>query len=146
MRAEKDTASALKDAIIANSLRKHGPDWTDLKRGGFDPDALWQRVEGDRELLRELTAVFENEFPAILASIETAIRQHDAAGLVTAGHKVKGAVLQFSAEAAAAAARELEQIGQSGTLAGAETALAKLKHETELLVKSLHRMTGEKAQ
>ena len=123
------------------NLRNQDPCWTDSKNARFDPEALWKRVEGDTELLREVIAVFETEFPEMLASATRAIENHDAAQLERVAHKIKGTVTQFSASVAVAAARELEQLGRSGTLTGAGDVLEKLKREMEWLVGRLHLMS-----
>jgi HPt (histidine-containing phosphotransfer) domain-containing protein len=97
-------------------------------------------VDGDPELLRDLMAVFEEEFPAMLESLEQAIQNGDATGLERAAHKIKGSMLQFSGHGAAAAALQLEELGRNGTVAGAGIPLQQLKQETEVLVKTLHTM------
>jgi HPt (histidine-containing phosphotransfer) domain-containing protein len=131
---------------MAGKLTSHGQDWTGLKSAGFDPEALWERVEGDTELLGDLIAVFKKESPGMLAKLAAAIENGDAAGLERAAHKIKGSALQFSGFGAAAAALELEQLGRSGTVAGAEAALERLKQEINMLLKSLQAMAGEMSQ
>jgi len=112
------------------------------KSAGFDWETLWRRVEGDRELLRELIGVFESEFPVILERMESAALQGDAAGLEKAAHKIKGALLQFSAHGAADAARRLEETGRSGKVAGAEEILPVLRQEIDRLLQSLRALAG----
>jgi HPt (histidine-containing phosphotransfer) domain-containing protein len=146
MQMEKEDALQAKKRIIGIDLPGKAPDWAAFKSAGFDPDALWRRIEGDVELLRELIAVFEEESPEMLDKLATAIENGDAAGLEKVGHKIKGSVLQFSGFAAGAAALELEQLGRNGTLTGAEAALQKLKQEIDILMKSLHVMAGEISQ
>ena len=82
----------------------------------------------------------------MLASVEAAIAEQDGPVLEKAGHKAKGAVLQFSADAAAATALDLEEMGRNGSMAGAAAVLERLKRETELLLQSLHRMIDRTAQ
>jgi HPt (histidine-containing phosphotransfer) domain-containing protein len=127
-------------------LPNHGQDWAGLKSAGFDPEALWGRVEGDAELLRDLITVFEEESPSMLAKLAAAIQNGDAADLERAAHKIKGSALQFSGLSAAAAALDLEQMGRRGALAGAEAALERLRQEIDVLLKSLHAMAGEMSQ
>jgi len=111
-----------------------------LKTERFDPGSLWDRVDGDMGLLRELIEVFAEEGPRMLARVDNAIRNGSALELEKASHKIKGSVLQFSASAAAAVALKLEEIGKRGIVAGAEQLLAQLKQEVELLQKSLNAM------
>jgi HPt (histidine-containing phosphotransfer) domain-containing protein len=123
------------------NLRNDGPGWSNLKSAGFDPEALWKRVEGDPKLLRGLIEVFETEFPGMLAGATRAIQNHDGIQLERAAHKIKGAVLQFSASGAVAMAVELERLGRSGTVAGASGTLEKLKSEVQGLVEALQSMS-----
>jgi len=123
------------------TLRNDAPGWSNLKSAGFYPEALWKRVEGDPGLLRGLIAVFENEFPGMLAGATRAIENDDGTQLVRAAHKIKGSLLQFSASGAVAMAMELEQLGRSGTVAGASGTLEKLKSEVQWLVGRLHSMS-----
>ena len=88
-----------------------------LKSGHFDPDALWNRVHGDVNLLRELADLFAVEVPEMLAGVEKAIKHGSPSDLEKSSHKVKGSMLQFSAHAAADIALELEEHGRVGSMA-----------------------------
>ena len=118
---------------------------SDLQNSGFDADALWERVDGDVELLRDLMRIFRVEFPGMIGGAEAAFRQGDAAGLAKSGHKLKGSLLQFSGRAGAAAAQQLEELGKTGRVTGAEPLIHTLKQEVELLMKSLNTMVGRMA-
>lgn len=133
--------------IIAGRLENQGPNFSHLKSDRFDPDSLWERVDGDMELLRELLEVFTEEGPRMLASIEEAIQHGSALELQKSAHKMKGSVLQFSATAAAAIAFELEEKGKHGSLDGTAPLYARLKDEIDLLWKSLKSMVyGDQVQ
>jgi HPt (histidine-containing phosphotransfer) domain-containing protein len=140
MRTEKEGISGANEVIIAGMLQRRNTDWAALKSAGFDPGSLWERVDGDPELLRDLLEVFKEEFPPMLAGLEHAIQNGDATGLERSAHKIKGSMLQFSGHGAAAAALQLEELGRNGTVAGAGIALQRLKQETEILMKTLHTM------
>ncbi|HXA85115.1 MAG TPA: Hpt domain-containing protein [Candidatus Dormibacteraeota bacterium] len=116
-----------------------------MKIEHFDQQSLWARVAGDPELLRELVELFTSEAPRMLARVEQAIKDGSPSGLEKASHKIKGAVLQFSADTAAAIALELEENGRRGSVTGAEALLKKLKHEVDLLLQTLRVMVGGKA-
>jgi HPt (histidine-containing phosphotransfer) domain-containing protein len=118
---------------------------TILKSEHFDPESLWRRVEHDPDLLRELVEVFAAEAPRVLARIDEGIRRGSAGDVEKASHKLKGSVLQFSARAAAAAAQELEGKAQSGSVAGAEPLLNRLRHEIDLLQGGLNAMVCDGA-
>ncbi len=82
----------------------------------------------------------------MMAVLDAAIGKQDGPVLEKAGHKAKGALLQFSAHAAAATALKLEEMGRKGSMAGAQAVLKKLKRESDWLLKSLHRMIDTMAQ
>ena len=111
-----------------------------MKSEIFDTIALWNRVDGDVDLLRELASVFAAEAPAILAQIELAIHSGDPETVEKASHKLKGSALQLAASAAAAAARQLEEMGKSKSLNGAEASLVTLRNELRLLQDALNSM------
>lgn len=135
-----------KQAIIAGTLPGQKSTFSDLKSARFDPDSLWERVDEDPELLRDLTAVFAGELPGMLSRIEAAIQNTDTAELEKAAHKIKGSALQFSAPRAAEAAQQLEELGRSGKAAGAEMLLRTLQQEIDLLMALLNSMARRVAR
>ncbi len=117
-----------------------------LKSGHFDPDALWNRVHGDVNLLRELADLFAAEVPGMLAGIEKAIKHGSPSDLEKASHKVKGSMLQFSAHAAADIALELEERGRIGSMNGTASLLQKLRQEISGLQQTLHAMVRDRGR
>ena len=111
-----------------------------MKSEQFDPETLWRRVDHDRDLLRELVAVFAVETPQLLARIEEGIQAGLAGDVKKASHKLKGSLLQFSARTAAATAQELEENAQNGSVVGAASLLNRLRHEIDLLREGLNMM------
>lgn len=140
MNTEKAGICETNQEIIAGRLENQAPTFSHLKSDRFDPESLWERVDGDMELLRELLEVFTEEGPRMLARIEEAIQHGSAIELQKAAHKMKGSVLQFSATAAAAISFELEEKGKHGSVDGTASLLARLKDEIDLLWKSLNSM------
>ena len=111
-----------------------------LKSEHFDAETLWRRLDHDRDLLREVVAVFAVEAPQLLARIEEGIRGGSAGDVKRASHKLKGSLLQFAARAAVAAAQELEEKAENGLVAGAAPLLNRLRHEIDLLRQGLNAM------
>jgi HPt (histidine-containing phosphotransfer) domain-containing protein len=137
---EKQDISGTNREIIPGALPNQCSRFNHLKSDRFDPESLWDRVDGDMDLLRELNEVFAEEGPKMLARIEDAIRHGSAADLEKSAHKLKGSVLQFSAQAAAAIAAELENMGRCGSVTGAEPLLHTLRQEITLLQAALSSM------
>jgi HPt (histidine-containing phosphotransfer) domain-containing protein len=142
---EKQGFPGLNREIIANALQQVA--WLDpLKREQFDQDALWNRVHGDVTLLRELVALFATEVPVMLAKIEKAIKHGSPSDLEKASHKMKGSMLQFSAHAAANIARQLEENGRIGSMAGTGDLLQNLRQEISELQQTLNAMVRDGMQ
>jgi HPt (histidine-containing phosphotransfer) domain-containing protein len=137
---QKQGVSGSIQEIITTGPERYDARCKALKREGFDPESLWDRIDGDVDLLRDLIGIFAKEYPGILLRIESAISQGEGNELQKASHKLKGSVLQFSASAAAAAAANLEEMGRKGSLEGAGAHLAKLKNEVGSLMESLNTM------
>jgi PAS domain S-box-containing protein len=78
----------------------------------FDMAAALERVDGDRELMRELAGLFLGECPQRMAEIRQAIDRKDGPGLQRAAHYLKGSVGNFAARAAHEAAGRLELAGR----------------------------------
>ena len=85
------------------------------------------RVGGDLELLKEIAALFLDEYPRVLDEIHKALATGDAPMLERAAHGLKGSVANFGARGAVDAAFQLEQLGKAGKLDQAPPALAALE-------------------
>jgi PAS domain S-box-containing protein len=101
--------------------------------GALDPDHALERIGGDRELLAELVAIFGQECPLLIGEMREALARRDSRVLERAAHSLKGAVGNFGAQSAFAAARELEALARTGDMERAEGALAALLKEIEQL-------------
>jgi HPt (histidine-containing phosphotransfer) domain-containing protein len=141
---KKQRISGINREIITNALR--AARFNALKSEHFDSDALWNRVHGDVNLLRELVDLFTAEVPVMLAKIEKAIKQGSPSDLENASHKIKGSMLQFSAHAAAAIARQLEENGRIGSMVGAGNLLQDLQQEISELQQTLEVMARDGRQ
>ncbi len=95
----------------------------------LDMTRLLERVGGDRRALAGLVRLFLADYPRLLRRIRRAIGQRDAPGLKISAHALKGAVSNFAAPAATAAAQRLQQIGESGDLDDARSACVHLEQE-----------------
>lgn len=103
------------------------------------------RVDGDRELLREMAGVFLDEYPLLLVTMQDALSHGNAQTLTYAVHTLKGSVANFAATNAFEAALKLEKIGRQGNLTQAKTALAELEAELARLAPLLTTLKMEAA-
>lgn len=109
-------------------------------RPSFNPEEILERVEGDREFLRELVDIFLAETPKTFAEIERCATEGDAGGLERAAHLMRGSVSHFGANAAVESARALEQMGRSGLTQEASARVAELGRALESLYQDLKGM------
>jgi HPt (histidine-containing phosphotransfer) domain-containing protein len=111
-----------------------------FKSDVFDALAVLERVNHDMDLLRDLVELFCQQYPELLRSIDRAIGQQEFLEVEKLSHKLKGSLLQFSAQRAISSARGLEEMGKRKTLEGASEAFARLGIEVTLLAQALHTM------
>jgi PAS domain S-box-containing protein len=97
--------------------------------GPLDPALLLERVGGDRRALASLVRTFRGDAPRKIAEIRRAVDAGDARGLQAAAHALKGAVSNFAARGAAAAAFRLQRMGEAGEMGEAPRVLAELECE-----------------
>jgi PAS domain S-box-containing protein len=105
--------------------------------GIIDRAALFAGFDGDRGLLRKAIKLFLADYPLHLAHIKKALRASDAEALARAAHALKGAVGNFAAKNATAAAQLIEGFGRAGDISAASGALATLESELALLSEEL---------
>jgi len=90
---------------------------------------LHRAAGGDEKLLRSLVKNFLADAPKKISALRRAIAQKDAVALASAAHALKGSLGLFGAHRAVAAARNLQNIGGSGKIDGAESEFRALEEE-----------------
>ena len=99
-----------------------------------------ERVAGDPEFLATMVKIFAADAPTRLDAIRAGLADADPRGVEQAAHSLKGALATMAADAAAAEALRLEQLGRSGSLTGAREILAALEHQVEAVTRALEAM------
>lgn len=112
---------------------------------GINSHLLLERVEGDRELLHEIIALFLAETPTITSALDHALAQGNSRALERAAHRLRGAVGHFGADRASDAALRLEQAARKGDLRAAAPLVAELKLALGDVVQALRRLREESA-
>jgi len=130
----QELAAAI-DELLFKAEEKREPEPAD--EVVFDREEALERVDNDKELLREIIALFEEECPQLLDAIRRAIAEKDGDALQHSAHTLKGSVGNFAARAAFDAAFQLERMGKERRWEGAEQALAELEREIERLLPAL---------
>ena len=98
-----------------------------LQEQVLDRDTALARVGGDLDLLKEIAALFLDEYPRALDDMHRALACGDAKTLERSAHGLKGSVANFGARAAVDAAFQLEQFGRAHKLDQAPPALTALE-------------------
>ncbi|MGA3024743.1 MAG: Hpt domain-containing protein [Bryobacteraceae bacterium] len=104
--------------------------------------AALERVGGDEVLLRELAAIFAEDYPRQLRLIEEAIAAGDWKTVERESHGVKGAVANFSAPDAVEAARKLEFASREGRDAELAPLLEQLREQLSRVRTELERFAA----
>jgi len=110
---------------------------------GFDLPKALEMAGGDQKLLKELADLLLKSLPEHLAQIREAMSKNDAPSVERSAHSLKGAVANFGAKRAVAAAYRLEQIAREGLLAEASEAFLELQRESEHLESAIQQALSE---
>lgn len=123
--------------VFVLQMSNQDPSRGGLKGSGFDANALFRRLDGDIELLRDLLRIFSQESPPLLEKISMAIQHGSCEDVRRLSHKLKGSALQFSGGGVASLAACLEQMGEHQSLEGAARVLSELEQAVANLEYSL---------
>jgi len=93
----------------------------------FDLSGAMETVLGNKELFQEIAGIFIENCSDYIAKIKAGITENDAGILEREAHSLKGAVGNFGAKDAYAAAYRLEKLGEEGKMATAEEELSNLE-------------------
>jgi two-component system sensor histidine kinase/response regulator len=96
----------------------------------FSASELLERVDNDRDLLKELVEIFREEFPGQLVQLRGAVAQQDLRRVGVLAHALRGMFANLAATRAAAAAAQLERMGKDGVTQGLAQAFARLESES----------------
>ncbi len=103
----------------------------------LDIDEALSRVDGDAELLGELSELFIEDCTEVMTAISDAVEIGDGDALMKAAHTLKGSVGNFGAKAAFEAALKLEDMGRNNDLDKATDAFNDLEKEIEKILPAL---------
>lgn len=93
----------------------------------IDRKTLWKRLDGDRDLLRELLEGYRGCCPDVIAELREGVTRQDPKLVTRAAHQLKGMVSSLAATEAFTTARDLERSGQASDFSQAPNILAKLE-------------------
>ncbi len=100
----------------------------------IDIEVALDRLGGDREFLLELLDEMNNQMEPTMAAIEAALASSDYEQLRSVAHGMRGASSNLGADRISNYFKQLEQMGDKKTVAGAEIIVEKIKQtHTEML-------------
>ena len=108
-------------------------------RQWIDEDGLLHQLGGDRDLLQELTRLFEVERDRRLVVLRAAVAEQDCQEIKSSAHAIKSGLTNFSAPDAVALAAELEMAGRAG-MAGDVSAVVGLEPKVDALATCISEM------
>ena len=115
----------------------------DLHEPAWNQAELLARVDNDGELVRELLALFKEDFPRTVRSLEAAVSSEDLKNSGSLSHTLKGTLSNLGAARAAAAAASLEKLACAGETAALKDAFDALEREAGRLLPELDAYLAE---
>jgi HPt (histidine-containing phosphotransfer) domain-containing protein len=103
----------------------------------LDLDAALSRVGGQLDLLKELAALFIDDYPNDLNQIRASLKAHDAKQLERSAHRLKGSVANFGAPGLWALAAEIERKGKTEDWFGVPELVSQLEERLERMKQEL---------
>ncbi|HOS95986.1 MAG TPA: Hpt domain-containing protein [Armatimonadota bacterium] len=107
-----------------------------------DLELALDQIGGDRELLVEIAAIFLDSYPDHVAELERNLADNDLPLAARTAHAIKGAVSNFGAPGAIAAALAVEDAAKTGDMAKTWAAFARLKEALAVVHTALAPLAG----
>ena len=101
------------------------------------------RVDGDWDLLREVSGLYFDESPKLMRQIRENIAAAAAVDLAKSAHTLKGMLANLGAQSATEAALSLERTGKSGDLSAADACCETLEREVDRFTQALTALIEE---
>ncbi|MCB1937788.1 MAG: Hpt domain-containing protein, partial [Rhodocyclaceae bacterium] len=109
----------------------------------FDRDTVLANLGGDEALLQQLAALYLEDEPNMRAQLTAAEATGDLQALHAATHAIKGAVANFSADAALHAANNVEALCRDGNRDALPEAFAHLNDALDRFASTLRTLTDD---
>ncbi len=108
----------------------------------IDCSSIESFLDGDPDLLADLSVIFVRFLPGSLATLNLAIENRDAEMLRETAHQLKSQLSYFFCEPLIEHARELEALGKSGQMQRASQKAMDVIQDIDRLLEELRTMTN----
>ena len=139
-------AEELFRALAPYSAANHPPDLPSAPEAvagpAIDSEALLRRLDGDRDLLRDLATMFHDDGPTYLAKVRSSLLDRDGAALAAALHTLRGSAGNFAAGEVVAVARQLEALAATSDFEAIEARYRTLEQAMSRLDGALAALTA----
>jgi HPt (histidine-containing phosphotransfer) domain-containing protein len=98
---------------------------------------LLSRLDNDHELLRDLVAIFKEDFPKLVEALQESVAHADMTRARVASHTLKGMLANLAVTRAAAAAGRVEELASGGGGGGAGASIQEALAAFEVEVRGL---------
>jgi len=123
---------------VASRKTEHQTESTEVRPGrALDINAALERLEGDRDLLDELLALFAEECQSSIKGIREAFDSRDARVLERLAHTVKGSAANLGANDLSKAASAVEKKARAEEMDNVAEEVAALERQVERLMPEL---------
>jgi hypothetical protein len=95
----------------------------------IDATSALERIGGEKEFLRELLDIFDEDYRQKAGRLREAVPAGDFESMKSIGHALKGAAANLSLEPLREACRRMEEAGRSGDVRAGKEALTRIEEE-----------------
>jgi HPt (histidine-containing phosphotransfer) domain-containing protein len=125
-----DTSTSIRSAPLSPSPLRPFAELVNVEE-------LLDRIDHDRELLREIFGLFQSELPGLMADLRSAVQKGNLERANIVAHTLKGMLANLAVTRGTAAAAAIEELARLGHTKELAPALASLEEEMAALLPSV---------
>ena len=108
----------------------------------IDRDSIEKFIEGDTELLADLSVIFVRFLPSSLAKMNLAIADRDSGMLRETAHQLKSQLSYFFCESLIEQVSQLEELAKDGQIEQTPTKVTQVSQGVDCLLEELRTLTN----
>ena len=131
-------------SLKATMMTSNHDSFSESHKEEFDSDELLDRIEGDKNLFKEVIRIFVEDTPGLIVTLGEGISEKNADTVEKAAHAIKGSSAMISAKRLEGLADQLELMGRGNELNNAEILYRKVvtcfEDLKEIMISHLEKM------